>query len=154
MTYASETWVLKETIIQKLLVFERKVIHSILLNNFFPIPSHTHHIPKQHLPLHTLEKEHKCITFTYTGKETRHITNLFKHSNLQIAFRTNNTLHNLLTRNTHYRDKYTCSGIYKLTCPNCGKAYIGQTGGDFAPRYNEHNGLSNTIPTHLDLPNT
>jgi hypothetical protein len=26
VTYASETWVLKETIIQKLLVFERKIL--------------------------------------------------------------------------------------------------------------------------------
>ena len=29
MTYASETWVLKETIIQKLLVFERKILRRI-----------------------------------------------------------------------------------------------------------------------------
>ena len=29
MTYASETWVLKETVIQKLLVFERKILRRI-----------------------------------------------------------------------------------------------------------------------------
>jgi hypothetical protein len=29
VTYASETWVLKEAIIQKLLVFERKILRSI-----------------------------------------------------------------------------------------------------------------------------
>ena len=29
MTYASETWVLKETILQKLLVFERKILRRI-----------------------------------------------------------------------------------------------------------------------------
>jgi hypothetical protein len=29
VTYASETWVLKETIIQKLLVFERKLLRTI-----------------------------------------------------------------------------------------------------------------------------
>jgi len=29
VTYASETWVLKETIIQKLLVFERKILRRI-----------------------------------------------------------------------------------------------------------------------------
>ena len=29
VTYASETWVLKETIIQKLLVFERKILRGI-----------------------------------------------------------------------------------------------------------------------------
>jgi hypothetical protein len=29
VTYASETWALKETIIQKLLVFERKILRRI-----------------------------------------------------------------------------------------------------------------------------
>jgi len=29
VTYASETWVLKETILQKLLVFERKILRRI-----------------------------------------------------------------------------------------------------------------------------
>ena len=29
MTYASETWVLKENVIQKLLVFERKILRGI-----------------------------------------------------------------------------------------------------------------------------
>ena len=29
MTYASETWVLKETIIEKLLVFDRKILRRI-----------------------------------------------------------------------------------------------------------------------------
>ena len=31
MTYTSETWVLKETIIQKLLVFERKILRRIFV---------------------------------------------------------------------------------------------------------------------------
>jgi hypothetical protein len=30
------------------------------------------------------------------------------------------------------------SGAYKTTYPDCNKAYIGQTGGSFAERYNEH----------------
>ena len=29
VTYASETWVLKETVIQKLLIFERKILRRI-----------------------------------------------------------------------------------------------------------------------------
>jgi hypothetical protein len=29
VTFASETWVLKETVIQKLLVFERKILRKI-----------------------------------------------------------------------------------------------------------------------------
>jgi transposase-like protein len=35
-------------------------------------------------------------------------------------------------------DKYTCSGVYKLTCPDCNKAYTGQTGRSFAERYKEY----------------
>ena len=35
-------------------------------------------------------------------------------------------------------DKYTRSGAYKLTCPDCDKAYIGQTGRGFNERYKEH----------------
>ena len=31
VTYASETWVLKEAIIQKLLVFERKILRTIFV---------------------------------------------------------------------------------------------------------------------------
>ena len=57
---------------------EENIIHNILRNNSFPIPSHTHHAPKWHHPLPP-EQEHKWFTFTYTGKETRHITNLFIH---------------------------------------------------------------------------
>ena len=30
------------------------------------------------------------------------------------------------------------SGIYKLTCNDCQKAYVGQTGCDFYTRFNEH----------------
>jgi hypothetical protein len=42
------------------------------------------------------------------------------------------------TYNNTQHDKFTQSGIYKLTCPDCNKAYIGQTGRDFYTRYNEH----------------
>jgi phosphopentomutase len=30
------------------------------------------------------------------------------------------------------------SGLYKLTCPDCNNAYIGQTGRPFAVRFREH----------------
>ena len=30
------------------------------------------------------------------------------------------------------------SGAYKLTCPDCNKAYVGQTGRNFAARFKEH----------------
>jgi len=35
-------------------------------------------------------------------------------------------------------DKYAQSGMYKMTCPDCNKAYMGQTGRSFILRFNEH----------------
>jgi len=40
--------------------------------------------------------------------------------------------------NNHTPDKDTQSGICKLTCNDCQKAYVGQTGCDFYTRFNEH----------------
>ena len=54
----------------------------------------------------------------YLGKETTFITNVVKRT---IGNR-------LLHREQKTSDKYMLSGIYKLTCPVCSKAYVGQTG--------------------------
>jgi len=35
-------------------------------------------------------------------------------------------------------DKYSLSGVYKLTCPDSHKTYIGQTRRHFSTRYKEH----------------
>lgn len=67
-------------------------------------------------------------SFTYIGKKTTYITNIFKHSNIRITYGTNNTLQNHLGQTTQNVDKFSLSGVYKLTCPDCKKAYIGQTG--------------------------
>ena len=36
----------------------------------------------------------------------------------------NNTIQDNLSLKTQNHDKFSASGIYKLTCPDCGKAYI------------------------------
>jgi hypothetical protein len=61
------------------------------------------------------------------GKETAYITNVFRRADLKIAFRTNNTIRNLLMHKNLNPDKFSLSGVYKLTCPDCKKAYVGQT---------------------------
>ena len=55
----------------------------------------------------------KWITFTYFSPIIRHITNLFKHSNLKIAYRTTNTIQQQLTEKPTNKNP---SGIYKLKC--------------------------------------
>jgi predicted RNA-binding Zn-ribbon protein involved in translation (DUF1610 family) len=66
------------------------------------------------------------------------ITNIFRHTNLIIAFHSKNTIENLLTHKTHIPNIYRQSGAYKLTCPDCGKAYVGHTSREFTTRYKQH----------------
>jgi len=80
----------------------------------------------------------KWASFTYTGKETTFITNLFKKAGLRTALRTNNNIQKLLMQKHEVLDKYTHSGAYKLTCLDCNKAHMGQTGRSFTERYKEH----------------
>jgi hypothetical protein len=85
-------------------------------------------------------EQKKWATFTYIGKETTFITNVFKGANIKLAFSTNNTMGNRLLHREKQKtnDKYMLTGIYKLTCPVCSKAYVGQTGRNFQIRFNEH----------------
>jgi len=66
------------------------------------------------------------------------ITNIFRRTNIKIAFRTNNTIGNKLLHKQQATNKYTLSGIHKHTCPVCNKAYVGQTGRNFTVKFNEH----------------
>jgi hypothetical protein len=78
--------------------------------------------------------------FTYTGKETRIITKLFKYTNIQIAYTTNNNLRKLLNpkQENRHTDIYNRSGAYQLTCNECQKRYIRQTDCPFGTRFKEH----------------
>jgi len=70
-----------------------------------------------------------------------YITNLFKNTDLKIAMHTNKSIQKILMHNkqlTNKTDKYTQSGVYKLTCPDCNKAYVEQTGRNFLAWFNEH----------------
>jgi hypothetical protein len=116
---------------------ERNIIH-ILHNNSFPLTPQKHPRNNTTRQQSTQITKHKWVTFTYTGKETLDITNAFKHTDLKIAVRTNNTLENLLKQRNPLSDKFSSSGVYKLTCPDCHKTYVGQTGRRLYTRYNEH----------------
>ena len=68
------------------------------------------------------------------------VTNIFKQTNVKIAFKTKNTIERLLRhRKTSTQDDcFEKSGIYKLTCPDCNMTYVGQTGRSFSTRFREH----------------
>ena len=78
-------------------------------------------------------------TFTYFRPLIRKITNLFKHTNIQIAVKTINTIQQLTQYTSHQNTaEYEKPGIYKLTCNTCNLSYIGQTHRSLQPRYKEH----------------
>jgi len=117
-------------------------IHDIMRNNEFSIHTHTHTHPTPRQPTATPSQKpeittHKWTPFTYFGRETNFITNIFKKANIRITLRTNNTFQKLLMTKPQTRDKYSRSGAYKLTCPDCNKPYVGQT------EYASHRDLKN-----------
>jgi hypothetical protein len=62
---------------------------------------------------------------------------LLKHAKVQEAFKTENTIGNLL-KETRNINKFEQAVIYRLKCMDCRKVYIGQTGRSLNIRYKEH----------------
>jgi hypothetical protein len=116
---------------------EENIIHNILHNNSFPIPTRKPKIQFD-LPSNNTLTRQKWTIFAYTGPETTYITKLFKHTNLKTAYHTSHNILSYLAQNTRSKDIFAQSGVYELTCPDCGKSYVGQTGQDFRTRFNQH----------------
>jgi len=117
---------------------EENTIHNILYINSFPIRPQKP-LDRAQNQIHSPPKPtHNWATFTYIGRQTTYITKIFKHSDIKIAYHMNNTIHNHLTYDNHNHNKFSSTGIYKQTCPDCNKAYIGKKGRNFTKRYNEH----------------
>jgi hypothetical protein len=115
---------------------------NILYNNDYDINllnklSRPQHKRKQNTHNDTQQQKTKWATFTYNSKEIRAITNLFRDTEVKIAFRTRYTIQNILKPQPKI-DKYNKSGIYQLKCLDCPLKYVGQTGRTFKTRYKEH----------------
>jgi hypothetical protein len=120
-----------------------ETIKSITKNNTFPqrlLQKLNQQIQNKSNHIHN-EKKHKTIwtTFTYHSPKIRRITNLFKNTNIGIAFKATTTLQQLITPTTQTRtSEYEKSGICKITCNTCQKAYVGQTSRNLNQRFREH----------------
>ena len=77
----------------------------------------------------------KWAIFTYHSPLIRKVTNLFKNTDIRIAFRTTNTIEQQLTQKTSDKNP---SGIYEIKCDTCKKKYVGQSGRPFTVRHKEH----------------
>ena len=132
---------------------ERDNIQQILVNNKYDASSlkkfNKEKKQSQNNQKQTWEK------FTYVGKETRFITKLFKSTNVEIAFTTDNTTgKRLAVRQEVPQSKYDRSGVYQLTCPECKMKYTGQTGNHLKSDFKSTCGTLNTITIDQNSPNT
>jgi hypothetical protein len=84
--------------------------------------------------------EKKWVTFTYVGRETRHITKLFKNTTAKTAYRSRNIMKRCLQPKLliEHGNKYSMLGVYELKCSECHLQYIGQRGSSFLTIYKEH----------------
>jgi hypothetical protein len=69
-------------------------------------------------------------------RKIRKFTKLFKDTQIEMAFGTQNTMQNIVKQNPR-TDKYK-RGIYQMKCLDCPLEYMGQTGTAFHTRYKEH----------------
>jgi hypothetical protein len=91
---------------------------------------------KRNACANTQQQKIKWATFTYSGKEVRKITKLFRDTNKNcIPYK--NAIENILKPQPQI-DKYSRIGIYQMKCLDCPLKYIGQTGRTFNIRYREH----------------
>jgi hypothetical protein len=71
----------------------------------------------KHKQLHKRKQhrtEKQCAIFTYTWKDTRYITKLFKGFNVNISYCTRNTIGNILSTKIQNNSPYEECGIYQL----------------------------------------
>jgi hypothetical protein len=121
---------------------EWKTVQTIAKNNNFTrhlLHKLNHQIQNKANHTHK-EKNHKIwTTFTYHNPKIRRITNLFRNTNVGIAFKATTTLKKIITpTNKTQKSQYRKSGIYKITCKTCHKSYVGQTNQNLNLRYQEH----------------
>ena len=69
------------------------------------------------------EKKNPRTTFTYYKPQISQIANLFKHTNIDIAFRNTNTLQ----YQEYHTTEHDSNRVYKITCDTCHRSHIGQS---------------------------
>ena len=109
--------------------FPKYIVHSLK-------KKHTFKKKKQKFPVTEtyIEQQNSMnwVTFTYYSSLVRKVTNLFKNTNLHVAFRTTNTINQQLTEKLRNTNRI---GIYQLKRNTCNKAFVGQSGRPLTVRH-------------------
>uniref|UniRef100_A0A1B6C1X0 Reverse transcriptase domain-containing protein n=1 Tax=Clastoptera arizonana TaxID=38151 RepID=A0A1B6C1X0_9HEMI len=129
---------------------EINVIKEIAKFNGFNVNMVDNLIRKQKLKIKRLnattlinvdeEKRIKYVSLPYDRDLTKGLSKIFKDINLKIAFKSTNSLKNVLGNSKDKIPQLESSGIYEIKCNSCDKAYIGQTKRKMITRVKEHIG--------------
>jgi hypothetical protein len=122
---------------------EWRTIQSIAKNNNFPqrlLEKLNHQIQSRGDHTQNGKKHNKVwTTFTYHSPQIRKITNLFKNTNIGIAFKATTTIQRIKRPTTQIQtSEHEQSGIYKIICNTCHKSCVGQTSRNRNLRFREH----------------
>ncbi len=80
------------------------------------------------------------VKFQYAANSTNKIDRIFREHNMHIAFSSGPKLKQLLGTTKDKISTLERSGIYEVTCKDCGMKYFGQTKRQLLIRYREHCG--------------
>ena len=99
-----------------------KIKHKNLLNKIYP----------------NVRNKQFYVSIPYNKTYARMIKPILQKHDLQLSFKPGNNILNILTNNKSKIPDLEKSGVYKLSCNNCPKFYIGQSGRSLKERFKEH----------------
>jgi hypothetical protein len=107
---------------------EETIIKHVLRANQYNT-STTNRTTNNHNCDRETKKPNRWDKFTFAGREVRAVTNLFRRTNVGVAFNTAHTVERMLSPTHHQQqsNRYSKSGVYALICSQYQKRYIGQT---------------------------
>ena len=129
---------------------ELEIIKQIATNNNFSTTTIEKVIHKQQqlsnrynfTTLTPIENENKKTStyrsITYPGPLANSITNVFRKYQINISFKTNNTIKNQIFNAKDKPNILEQNGVYKISCNTCSATYIGETGRSLKERITEH----------------
>lgn len=126
---------------------ELNIIKQIATGNGYP-PNFTNKLFFNHFNKMVLNKNlysppdnnHNFFSIPYLGSISHKIKSLFMKHNINICFKTNNSLGSSIVNSKDRIPLFERSGIYRLNCsqPGCSVCYIGQCGRKVSLRVQEH----------------
>jgi len=118
------------------------ILHISQQNGFPPTVIHKLRHQIEHKTKHTTphdSKNKKWATFTYISPQIRKVTNIFRNTNIGVAYKCHYTIANMIKPpRDHHTLPHGKWGIYQLTCNTCNLLYVGQTSHTLNIRFQEH----------------